>query len=74
MKNAMIGMMLMACLCMAAQGCTYRGWYEGCRMQQREECYKQPTPEEVRKCLDKVDSMSYEQYPKARKDSENKAE
>jgi len=74
MKNGIIGVLLMACLGMAAQGCTYRGWYEGFRMQQREECYKQPTPEEVRKCREKVDSITYEQYTKARKESEKKGE
>lgn len=74
MKNAMIVILSITCLCLAAQGCTCQGWYEGFRMQQREECYKQPTPEEVRRCLDTVDSMSYEQYTKARQDSEKRAE
>lgn len=74
MKNRMVGILLMACVCMASQGCTYRNWYEGFQKQQREECSKQPTPEEVQKCLDKVNTMTFEQYTKARKDAEKKGE
>jgi hypothetical protein len=73
-KNGMLGILLMVGMCLAAQGCTYRAWYEGFQKQQREECYKQPTPEEVRKCLDQVNNMTYDQYTKARQDSEKKGE
>jgi hypothetical protein len=74
MKNNMVVILLMACVCMAAQGCTYRAWYEGFQKQQREECYRQPSQEEIQKCLDKVNNMTYDQYTKARKDAEKKGE
>ena len=65
--------LLASCLFQAVQGCTYRGWYEGFQERQREACYKNPSQGEVQNCLDRVNSMTYEEYRKARANPEDPA-
>lgn len=72
MRRGMLITLLIACFGLTSPGCTYRAWYEGLQKQQREDCYKLPTPEERQKCLDDVNAMTYENYTKARRDSQKK--
>ena len=51
-------------------GCTYRAWYEGFRETERQNCYKIENSTERLQCLDRVNNMSYEQYQKERKESQ----
>ena len=59
-------LLFVACACLASQGCTYRAWYEGLQQKQRQECYENTSQSEVQKCLDSVNSTTYEQYTKGR--------
>lgn len=45
-----------------AQGCTSRAWYEGLQNRERQECYNSPSQGETQKCLEKVNSTTYDQY------------
>jgi hypothetical protein len=49
-------------LCLIAQGCTRRAWYEGLQNRERQECYKGPSEGEIQKCLERVNSTSYDEY------------
>ena len=51
----------------ACQGCTYNVWYKGFQDQQRQECYEQMGEDEIQRCLDQVNTMTYEQYLESRK-------
>jgi hypothetical protein len=62
-------LLLAAGVCWGSQGCTYRAWYEGLKERQRQECYQSPSPSEVQKCLDSVNSITYDEYMRSRKDS-----
>jgi len=53
---------MVVCLCLVGQGCSYQAWYAGFQEQQRQECYKNLNQADTRKCLDRVNSMSYDQY------------
>lgn len=61
--------LLVGCVCLMSQGCTYRGWYEGLQERQRQDCYKYATEAEIQACLDRVDEKTYDQYEKQRKDA-----
>jgi hypothetical protein len=63
-------LLLVGGICFEGCGCSYRAWHEGFRERQRQECYKLPSQDAMRKCLDKVDNMTYDQYKKAREESE----
>lgn len=54
--------------CVACQGCTYRAWYEGFKETERQECYKIVNQMERQQCLDRADSITYDEYKKARED------
>lgn len=60
--------MLMMCLFLCCHGCTYQAWYEGFQAQQRQNCYQYKSQSEIQSCLDKVNSMTYEEYKKERED------
>jgi hypothetical protein len=49
-------------LCLVVQGCTYQAWYSGLQEQQRQECYKNMNPSDTQRCLDRVNTMTYDQY------------
>jgi hypothetical protein len=66
-------LLLAAGACLGSQGCTYRAWYEGLKERQRQECYQSPSPSEVQKCLDSVNSTTYDEYMRSRKDSNKQA-
>lgn len=51
------------------QGCTYREWYEGFRERQRQNCYRYSSQDDIEKCLVRTNSMTYDQYEKAREES-----
>jgi len=51
---------------LACAGCNYQAWYEGFREHERRQCYELSSPGEVRQCLDQVESLSYEDYLRAR--------
>jgi hypothetical protein len=67
-------LLLACCVYFAIQGCTYRAWYEGIKEQQRQNCYKYISQDEIDKCLDRVNSMTYDQYEKARKEAKKQKE
>jgi hypothetical protein len=50
------------CLGLVCQGCSYQGWYSGLQEQQRQECYKFMSQSDTQRCLDKVNSTTYNQY------------
>ncbi|MBN1472718.1 MAG: hypothetical protein JW925_13140 [Syntrophaceae bacterium] len=56
------------CVCIACHGCTYRAWYEGFKETERQECYKIVNQTERQQCLDRVDSITYDEYKKAKED------
>ena len=62
-------LLLAAGACWGSQGCTYRAWYEGLRERQRQECYQHLSQSEVQKCLDSVNSTTYDEYARSRKGS-----
>ena len=63
-------LLMSAGACLGSQGCTYRAWYEGLRERQRQDCYRSPSQSEVQKCLESVNSTTYDDYMKSRKDSQ----
>ncbi len=73
MIKKMALLLLAAVACWGSPGCTYRAWYEGLKERQRQECYQSPSPSEVQKCLDSVNSITYDEYMKSRKDSNKQA-
>ena len=60
--------MLIMFLFLLGHGCTYQAWYEGFKARQRENCYQYKSQSEIQNCLDKVDSVTYEQYKKEREE------
>ena len=71
----MIALLLLAAgVCLVSQGCTYRAWYEGLQERQRQECYQSPSQSEIQKCLESVNSITYDQYKRGRKDSNKQVE
>jgi hypothetical protein len=62
-------LLLSGCFCLACQGCTYRAWYEGMQERQRQECYKIPSQSETQKCLERVNSITYDDYKNRREGS-----
>ncbi len=69
MSCRMVVLLLAACSCLASQGCTYRAWYGAFQERQRQECYKNRSQDEIQKCLDGVNSTTYDEYVKGREDS-----
>lgn len=69
MTGKFIFALLTACLCLTNQGCTYRAWYEGLQERQRQECYRLYIHGEIQTCLDRVNSISYDEYKKSRESS-----
>jgi hypothetical protein len=61
-----MSLLLIGYACLTFQGCTYRAWYEGFQEKQRQECYESSSESEVRKCLDRVNRTTYDQYKKDR--------
>jgi len=57
-----LSVFLTLCLLSLNQGCSYRGWYEGFKERERRQCYDNPDNSALEACLDRVNSMSYEQY------------
>jgi hypothetical protein len=55
-------LLLATVFCLTIQGCTKRAWYEGLQQGQRQECYKNQSDGDVQKCLDNVNSTTYDQY------------
>jgi hypothetical protein len=66
MKKIIGALLLLMCLVALCQGCNRRAWYEGLRDMQRQECYKYSDSFEVQDCLDRVNSMTYDEYEKNR--------
>ncbi len=52
---------------MCTVGCTERAWYEGAKQSQRNECYKAP-PSAREECLKTLDSESYDEYQRTRRE------
>ena len=62
------------CFCLAAQGCTYQAWYAGFQERQRQECYENTmSSSDTRRCLDKVNDMSYDQYKHEREQNKERS-
>jgi hypothetical protein len=47
------------------QGCSYRAWYEGFKERERQECYKHLNHGDIASCLERVESMSYDEYKRS---------
>ena len=62
MKYKTIIFLLTSSLYLTSQGCTYRTWYEGLQNRERQECYNSQSQGEAQKCLDRVNSTTYDQY------------
>jgi len=58
----MLTLLLATCFFLTIQGCTKRAWHEGLQQGQRQECYKNQSDGDVQKCLDNVNSTTYDQY------------
>lgn len=50
-------------------GCTYQAWFEGFKERQRQECYKHVNDDDIQRCLENVEEMSYEEYKRSRSDT-----
>lgn len=61
--------LLISAAALASLGCTNRAWYEGFQERQRQECFKNRGQDEIQQCLDRVNSTTYDEYMKARKDT-----
>ena len=72
-KRLMV-LLIVGSFCFAIQNCTYRAWYEGFKVQQRQACYKIDSSIERQECLDRVDDMTYDQYTKEREDNTKQVE
>jgi hypothetical protein len=70
MQRIGIIFLLFLYLGLAFSGCTTREWYEGMQEQQRQDCYKYENRDEIQKCLDRVNSESYDRYQRERNASE----
>lgn len=44
------------------QGCTTRAWYGGFQENQRRDCYRYANENEIRRCLEQVENMTYDRY------------
>jgi hypothetical protein len=58
--------LLIFCIFLLIQGCTYRAWYEGLQEKQRQDCYQNRSQDQ--NCLDSVNGVTYDQYKKERED------
>lgn len=67
--KTVIGLMA-ATLIFCGPGCTYRAWYEGLQERQRQECYNNPSQSEIQKCLESVNSTTYDEYRRKQKESQ----
>jgi len=70
MKKKVGILLLGVCFCMVLQSCTRRAWYEGLKEQQCRECYKYQNSEEIRRCLERVNQVPYDEYEKVREESD----
>jgi hypothetical protein len=61
-------LLFIVCICFLFQACTYKAWYEGFKEGQRQDCYKIEDPDERLDCLERVNSMTYEEYTRTRED------
>jgi hypothetical protein len=66
MRCRIFVLFLAMCSCLFSQGCTYRAWYEGLQERQRMECNENHGRDEIQKCLDRVNSTTYDEYAKSR--------
>ncbi len=57
-------MLALASLCLP--GCSYQAWYEGFKMRERQECYKHPDNDDIETCLERLNSMNYNEYKRSR--------
>lgn len=73
MSFRMVVLILAVCSCLVSQGCTYRAWYEGLQERQRMECNENRGQSEIQKCLDRVNSTTYDEYVKGREASKKQS-
>jgi len=66
MRGRIFALILAVSYCLFSQGCTYRAWYEGLQERQRLECNENIGQSEIQKCLDRVNSTTYDEYVKSR--------
>ncbi len=70
MNRKQMAVFLAAGLSLALTGCTTRAWYDGLQERQRQDCYRYESRDEVQRCLDSVNSVSYDEYKREREKSE----
>ena len=68
MTKSLTTLLLAVCVYFSFQACTYKAWYEGFKEGQRQDCYKIEDPNERLDCIDRVNSMTYEEYKRTRED------
>lgn len=66
MKYRLIFLAISTIACLALQACTHQAWYEGFKAKQRQDCYDNHSQDEIQQCLDRVNSVTYEEYEKER--------
>ena len=69
MSRHIILILLSASYCLVSQGCTYRAWYDALKEKQRQDCYNDPHQSGLQQCLDRANSMTYDEYKNRREES-----
>jgi hypothetical protein len=64
-RNSVCLFFLIALAVFAVAGCSMQAWYEGLKFNAQTECRRQP-PGETAGCLDRVNTMTYEEYERNR--------
>jgi hypothetical protein len=68
MAKRIVFLPTLAVLVLAGSGCSYRAWYQGFQDRQRQDCYHLGGQHEIQDCLDRVDSMTYDDYQRLRQE------
>ena len=62
MKVRSVSILFSCIVSLPLWGCTYPAWYEGFQESARQKCYEQIGEDEIQRCLDEVNSRTYEEY------------
>jgi hypothetical protein len=70
MNKKLLNIVAILCIFLVCQGCTCRAWYDGLKEVQRLDCQKLPGARERQECLDRANSITYDQYSSEREKRE----
>lgn len=62
---------LLTAFLLLPQGCTRQAWFEGLKERERQRCHSHVSQDEIERCLDRVETMRYDQYQKSRETLDN---